>query len=254
MTHIDRLLKSSQNQRTRELLDAGLSDTPPRGSLARVATGLGVVVGGSTWSAAAAGAGAMASTAGAAAAPGALTVLGAGKLLAIGALAGTLVSGASIAIEQAGAPATRSARTPAALTAPKLAARAGEETGARAEAPSPVLETPEPPAPAPESPAPPATLRAAPSDSGALAAEVARIDAARGALAQGDPARALSELAAYHRERQLGVLDREATLLAIRAHSELGHQARARELARDYLAAHPGDAHATRLRQLIDEK
>jgi hypothetical protein len=256
MTHIDRLLKSSQNQRTRELLDAGLADTPPRGSLARVATGLGVVVGGSTWSAMAAGAGATASTAGAAAAPGALTLLGAGKLFAIGALAGTLVSGASVAIEHATTAPTPSVQTGPMTAAPKLAAPPGAKTEARAEATPPSMqtsETQEGPAPTPASPAPQASLRT-PSDSGALAAEVARIDAARSALARGDRIRALSEIAAYRKERQLGVLDREATLLAIRAHSELGQGWRAKELAREYLAAHPDDAHAPRLRELVDEK
>src|SRR5687768_5092432 len=103
MTDIDRLLNTSPNHRIRELLDAGLEDAPPRGSLARVAAGLGVVAGGSTWSAVAAGAGSAASTA-SAASSGTLTLLGAGKLLAVGALAGTLVSGASVAINHARAP------------------------------------------------------------------------------------------------------------------------------------------------------
>lgn len=253
MTDIDRLLKTSPNHRTRELLDAGLEDAPPRGSLARVATGLGVVVGGSTWSAVAAGAGSAAGAAGAVSS-GTLTLLGAGKLLAVGALAGTLVSGASVAIQHARAPVAPAASAhvvaPPALDAPRIV-----ETSALAEPAAPGVEIPKPDAPTTATnDASLAAPRTAASDSGALAAEVARIDAARSALANGDAERALAELAAYQRERRLGVLDREATLLAIRAHSERGETGRARELARRYLGAHPDDAHAPRLRELLDEK
>jgi hypothetical protein len=92
-----------------------------------------------------------------------------------------------------------------------------------------------------------------PTDSGALAAEVERIDRARRALETGDARRALAEIAAYQRERELGVLDREATLLAIRAHQALGDSVRARELAHRYLTTHPNDAHAPRLRALVGE-
>ena len=249
MTDIDRLLNTSPNHRTRELLDAGLEDAPPRGSLARVAAGLGVVVGGSTWSAVAAGAGSAAGAA-SAASSGTLTLLGAGKLLAVGALAGTLVSGASVAINHARPPMTPAGSAVHVATPPALDAPRSIETGAHLETTPPTIEKPD--APTPVNAASRATPR--PSDSGALAAEVARIDAARSALSNGDTERALAELAAYQRERRLGVLDREATLLAIRAHSERGETGRARELARRYLGAHPDDAHAPRLRELLDEK
>lgn len=258
MTHIDRLLKSSRHPRTRELLDAGLQDAPPRGSLARVAAGLGVAVGSSTWSALAAGAGSASSAASGGAASGAtLTLLGTGKLFVIGALAGTLVSGAGVAIEHVRAPATTTPSTsahhvaaPPELPLPprSVAADAGSEI-----APPTEIEV-EARAPTGTNEASRATATTTSNDPGALAAEVARIDAARSALAGGDADRALSELEAYHRERRLGVLDREALLLAIRAHSERGETARARELARRYLNAHPDDAHAPRLRQLLEKK
>ena len=255
MTHIDRLLKSARHPRTRELLSAGLRDEPPRGSLARVAAGLGVTLGSSTWSALAAGAGSTASAASGGSAAGAtLTLLGAGKLLAIGALAGTLFSGAGVAIQRVRAPhstassTTRHVATPPELGTPRsVESDASSQRAARAETPAesrPTTRTTE-------------AARAAPSssnDSGALAAEVARIDAARSALSSGDTEGALAALAAYQRERRLGVLDREAALLTIRAHAERGETARARELSRRYLAAHPDDAHAPRLRALLEQE
>ena len=257
MTHIDRLLKISRNQRTRELLGAALNDAPPRGSLARVATGLGVVVGGSTWSAVAAGAGTAGASASTAVPAGALTVLGVGKLLAFGALAGTLVSGASVAIVQLSAPAavTTRASAPRVVAAPKNPAPPVSETGVRTEAaPADVAATSASATTTGEAfAALPGAAGTTPKESGALAAEVARVDAARSALARGDTVRALAEIAAYRRERVLGVLDREAALLAIRAHSERGETARARELARRYLSEHPNDAHAPRLRELLGE-
>jgi hypothetical protein len=254
MTHIDRLLKSSQNQRTRELLGAGIDDAPAPGSLQRAAAGLGVVVAGSTWSAAAAGAGSATGAAGSAiASAGTLTAVGTAKLLAIGALAGTLVSGASVAVHRAvesTSVAPVASAPSSALPPPSAPARVSVADLPRASALKPLPIEPAPASLA-ASAAPRASVRTEPNDSGALAAEVARIDAARSALSRGDTARALAEIAAYRSERRLGVLDREAALLAIRAHSERGDVERARELARSYLAQNPDDAHAPRLRELV---
>jgi hypothetical protein len=184
-----------------------------------------------------------------------LTVLGIGKWLAIGALAGAAVSGAGVAID-------RFVSAPWSPVAPP--ARATVDTpSAATNAPRPREPISRPVAPVPERPeapnraAPPALEPppATPSaDSGALAAEVERIDRARRALEAGDARRALAEIAAYQRERELGVLDREATLLAIRAHQALGDSGRARDLAQRYLTAHPNDAHAPRLRALVGER
>jgi hypothetical protein len=257
VTEIDRLLETSPNRELRALLSAALNDAPPDGSLRRVATGLGVVVAGATWSTAATGALGVGAASGAtlASPAGALTALGLGKWLAIGAVAGTVVSGGAVAIDRfvsapsspVAAPASAAFETASgAVNAPRL-----REPIARPV--EPVPERPE----APTHAAPPAGdwLPATPStDSGALAAEVERIDRARRALEAGDARRALAEIAAYERERQLGVLDREATLLAIRAHQALGDTGRARDLAHRYLTVHPNDAHAPRLRALVAEK
>jgi hypothetical protein len=256
VTEIDRILETSQNRELQALLSAALDDAPPDGSLRRVASGLGVVVAGATWSTAAAGAlGAGAAGAATVGSPaGALTALGLGKWLAIGVVAGTVVSGGGVALDRfvseprpsVAPPAGATVDTPSGATnAPHL-----REPISPPIAPVPErAETPTHAAP-PAGEPPPATP---PSDSGALAAEVERIDRARRALESGDARRALAEIAAYQRERQLGVLDREATLLAIRAHQALGDTGRARDLAHRYLTAHPNDAHAQRLRALVGD-
>jgi hypothetical protein len=85
--------------------------------------------------------------------------------------------------------------------------------------------------------------------SGALAREVAQIDAARSALASGDPTRALAEVERYERTRETPTFVREALLLRIEAFSARGERARASELARRYLERFPDDAHVAKLRQ-----
>lgn len=146
------------------------------------------------------------------------------------------------------------------------AANAASETNGASPAPNGASPAPNGAGGAP-APVPPAgTARAAVSDlapqrppstqaplptpaSGAIAREVAQIDAARRALAAGDPARALSELAQYERTRQTPTFTREAELLRIDAFAARGERARAAELARRYLTRFPDDAHAAKLRQ-----
>jgi len=101
---------------------------------------------------------------------------------------------------------------------------------------------------------PPASVGALPLEAGALAREVERIDQARAAVAAGAGERALAELERYARERETGVLDREAWLLRIDASLLLGQGARAGELARGYLARFPRDAHEARLRAIAGSR
>jgi hypothetical protein len=255
VTQIDRILETSENRELRALLSAALEDAPPEGSLRRVARGLGVAAVGATWSAAASGAvsGAAASGASVAAPSIAVTPLGIGKWLAIGALAGTAASGAGVALDRF----VLAPSLPAAPLAPVTVGAPPVVTNPpRQHEPTlrPAASAPEQPTAPNRAAAPVPETSPPPTDSRALAAEVQRIDQARRALEGGDAPRALGELAAYQRERELGVLDREATLLAIRAHQALGDRDRARDLARRFLAAHPNDAHAPRLRALLKER
>jgi hypothetical protein len=101
-----------------------------------------------------------------------------------------------------------------------------------------------------ESLRPPSTQNSTPAPaSGALAREVAQIDAARSALASGDPARALALVERYERTRETPTFVREAELLRIDAFSARGERALATELARRYLERFPNDAHVAKLRQ-----
>ena len=100
------------------------------------------------------------------------------------------------------------------------------------------------------------TARAAatqsPSDTPALDGEIRRLDRARAALTRGSSESALAELSAYETERKTTVLEREATVLRIDAMLAQGDREGARALARRYVAAHPGDPHARRLRKLLE--
>jgi hypothetical protein len=92
---------------------------------------------------------------------------------------------------------------------------------------------------------------AAAATSRALGLEAMRIDAARRALGNGDFRRALGELDGYERSKRIGVLDREAELLRIRALVLSGDAARATALAQAYLATHPRDAYAAELERVL---
>jgi hypothetical protein len=279
MSELSRLLYSAENPQASVLLASALGDTPPSDALERAARALGVTA---TTVALAAPAAALMSAAGTTTAsgssvaagaaalsavgkvPGAsgLSVLALSKWLVAGALGGTVVAGTAHVVERTLAPVApaRSART-AASPAP----RAPRRVHAPQLALDPMPEMPHEPelgsaaalasvsAPAPVPSAPKLALASGrPMSSGdALGAEAARLDAARRALENGELERALAELDAYQRVRSLGVLDREALLLRIRVLVEQGEQARALVLAQSYLASHPNDAHAARLRALI---
>lgn len=258
MTELRPLLESSTNATARELLRSGLGDAPPPESLARVAGALGVtltVAGVALPASATAVNGALASGLGATSPASGVSSLLVGKWLASGLVAGALVSGTATVVERARHPAPTSEH----VVPPPAAARATAPTSSAA----PKAEaSPEPRAadsadvavPSSAPLASGASTAQTPPDSSAsraLGAEAARIDAARRALERGDPRRALTELDWYERSRSVGVLDREAALLRIQALVRLGDKSRAVELARGYLAEHPEDAYAARLRELI---
>jgi hypothetical protein len=114
------------------------------------------------------------------------------------------------------------------------------------------------PSPAPESAAPrssgtgvalPSVGSLSASNAG-LRAEVELIDTARRAIARHEVAPAASALERYAGIRVTGVLDREAELLQIQLLELEGQREEAARLAARYVARHPADANAVRLRQL----
>jgi hypothetical protein len=99
-------------------------------------------------------------------------------------------------------------------------------------------------APAPD--APPADRRPS-SGTGALRDEIALIDGARAALAAGAPGQALSLLERYRARHPHGMLLPEALAMRIEAIDRGGEHARARALARAFLAGYPNSPLAQRV-------
>jgi hypothetical protein len=95
---------------------------------------------------------------------------------------------------------------------------------------------------------PPAMASVAPPS---LSAELGSLDEARGAIATGDPARALRELDAYGARFPRGSLAQEATMLRIEALVKVGDRPAAKALADAFLAASPASPYAERVRLLI---
>lgn len=93
-----------------------------------------------------------------------------------------------------------------------------------------------------------APLADARSLSPSLAAELASLEHARAELRQGDPARALSQLAAYERRYPRGALREEAFALRWEALLARGDAAEADRTARAFLRRYPGSVHAVRIR------
>ena len=90
-------------------------------------------------------------------------------------------------------------------------------------------------------PEPEVTLDKEDEDSG-LQGEVALFGAARRALADGKPKRALELLERHHREFPKGTFARERELSRVTALCELGRDTKARDVATRYLELHPSDA------------
>jgi hypothetical protein len=267
MTAPVRLLESSRNPRSRELLRAGLRERPRSSALRSTALAVGVsssvVAASTTATAAASGVTTLA-------APNLAMV--AAKWLAIGTLGGLGLAGtATIATEFA------TSREPAPSRAPqKLAAPPTTNHSATAESPnvaiapttwradssrdrdSPVAPVPPPKSPAsrkesraPVSPvAPSAPASASLPAAQSLSREIALIDGARRSLGSGDAGGSLRQLDEYAALPRTGTLDREAQLLRIDALTQSGQRAAALALAERYLASFPNDPHAARLRTL----
>lgn len=269
MTEFRRLLESSSRPATRDLLRSGLGDRPRRGASERAALALGLTAAVAATSSAAstAAAAAVTSTAvGSANAAGtSLGALGLAKWLAMGMTAGVVAAGSAAVVRHEVARGQVSASAPASSAtyagagsaapsakqniAPSLADGASE---LRVNTPVPRTSagTARSAASDPAPPRPPQTRNPTSAQApAALAREVAQIDAARHALASGDPTRALAELERYERIRETPTFVREAEVLRIEAFSAQGERTRASELARRYLKRFPNDAHVAKLRE-----
>jgi hypothetical protein len=124
-------------------------------------------------------------------------------------------------------------------------------------APSPP-RAPLPQAPAKAAPAPadgstaPAQVPSPVPRSNPLGDEIAALDVARAALRTHRPADALVALDAYENRFIVGALRPEAVVVRIEALLALGRQEQARQLAHDFLAAHPESPLAARVRSMLD--
>jgi hypothetical protein len=262
MKQLPPLIEASESDHGRKLLRAARADRPSRGAAGRALTALGVT------SAATAAASTAAATTTAAAAGGSAASLPllAAKWLLVGALGGgMLASGASLLVSKpsgnelpsrpllpassapAAAPSSREAKSaPAAVEVDVAAPTVGKT-------PKPSAATPGVGERAPDPFAAPSQAAFAGPEQSKLLRDVALLDAARRALREGDTAQALSLVSRYDTERETHVLDREARLLHIDVLLARGQRAQARALAQQYLAAFPSDAHAERLRALVDD-
>jgi hypothetical protein len=262
VTEFPRLLESSSQSETRELLRAALVDKPGGRSAERALIALGLTAVAPATAAAASGAGLVSP---ASAAP--LGWIALAKSFGVGLVAGSLAAGSAATVRHLTARADHARGTPGATTtAPAVSKMVGVRQPARAsdttagilrskstaphESTSALNPAALPSAFASVRPAP--SIVSLPREAGGLAREVARIDRARAELGEHNPARALAELESYDRERETGTLDREAWLLRIEAFLLLGDRARAVDLAQRYLARFPKDAHHNRLRAVVE--
>jgi len=276
MSEFERWVDSSRDGEVRQLLLAGVADRPERHAVERALAGL-VAAGGVATAATGVAAGTSTALTGVAAGSGfkssTLSVAVIAKWFALGIVSGSVVGGGAglighgLARPQATLVppevATHPARAPVATTprptATGATATASASTTASASAnavsvelsPLPVRSAHER-APSPESvPKLPSTASLGPP-SAALREEVELIDAARRAVAARQIVLASSILDRYASTRVTGVLDREAELLDIQLFELQGRREAAARLARSYVARHPGDANAGRLRQAYE--
>jgi hypothetical protein len=263
--HELRLLDSA-DATTRALLESALRDRAPATGPARTAMALGLGEVGAPKPVLADAAGIMPGVVAGKASVSGLSagmLVGTGKWLVIGLIAGSAASLASFAYQQRARPrATENVSErllPSAANAPLTPPRgAASVTPERNAANEPVnagvarshatgrAST----AATPAVSAPVLTLD---TTSGAMARETEWIDQACAALRRGDIRSARRSLATYAAERRIGVLDREALLLGIELAVAEGDRGRALELAADLEARYPSDVHLPRARELVEK-
>jgi hypothetical protein len=252
----DRLLETSPQSLTRELLGAALEDAPAPSAAPRVAAALGLSLGVAATPALAAS-----SVASTALASGAtpVGVAAVAKWLSMGLLAGAVVGGGAtvarrtvLAPTNPGGAVTPSPRVEVPAATPTKAERDSVPVTAAPHSNEAVRPTTDAPRAVKEPPAASAPAVATlPNQASALAHEVTRIDEARVALRSGRPTAALTALARYDEERQTHVLDREAAVLRIESLRLAGKTVEAKEHAGRYLERFPSDAHSAGLREFL---
>lgn len=264
-----RLLESSSHPGVRELLRAGIDESPRPAALQRTAVALGVSgsIASVTAAASATGGAALATTV---ATP--TTFALAAKWIAIGTLCGGgLAASAQAVSDFAAAPpraATVTQRVASAPATPVASAvvvanperaEPAEASIARTQLPmaarpeaSVNVAAPDRSAPA-TAPSPALPASASLPDALSLAREVTTIDAARAALSSGNASDALARIDGYFARARTGTLDREAELLRIDALTALGQRDAAAAHARAYAATYPRDPRLSRLRVLLGE-
>jgi hypothetical protein len=219
------------------------------------------------------------SAAGAAGAAGGIA--GLTKVLALGALAGVVTSGAIVGARHVLSQAATESALSVLSSASRDAVVPGTPPGTRrpdlsfdaqSNGDAHPTSVPAPPAPrvsrsgtsglrevtrdridAPSGPAtPPHTtgFEGRPPDS-SLREETRQLDRARAAVAKGNARAALAELDRYDAAFRHGALAPEATLLRVRALLAAGDRAGAQALARSFAAAHPESSHLDQLRSLL---
>jgi hypothetical protein len=114
----------------------------------------------------------------------------------------------------------------------------------------PVLDTPTAARALPPTRA--AAPRTAPANDSALRAELAALDAIRSALAQDDPAGALSSVAAYFRAFPSGRLRLEAEVLRIDVLAKAGRTQDAKRYAQKFIGQHPHSVLTARVRPFAE--
>ncbi|HXK17510.1 MAG TPA: hypothetical protein VNG33_06900 [Polyangiaceae bacterium] len=273
MSTLPPLIESSSSERARQLLRAARADGPRSGAAGRAPAALGVA--GTTATAtsiASASAGAQLAASLGASAAASLPMIAA-KWLVVGTLGGlALASGATLVFSK-----HEPERTPPQhqLALPRASAelpgvgpgpdRLEPGSTPADAAPEPAVSKPGKPnvsasasvsASAVTAPVPftaPSQAAFESPEQSKLLRDVALLDDARRALKGGDTAQALALITRYDAERQTHVLDREALLLHVDVLTARGEHQRAKELAQRYLAAFPNDAHAERLRALVND-
>jgi hypothetical protein len=243
------LLDGGASERERDILRAWEGVGPSPGARARtlaslgLAGGVGAAVTSTLGAKAAVGTGVTGSIAPKAAGIGAASAL---KWLAIG--AATLAVGAGTVGYVAR---TGDVRRPVIVSAPAatqspVAAPASTLSAPAPSDPIPVDALPRatPPAPSAQSPASPGGA--------SLAEQIAAIDAARTALAAGDPSGAVRLASQYEARFPRGSFWQEAEVIRIDAMLRSGDRASAEAAARRFVAAHPTSPHAARLRALLE--
>jgi hypothetical protein len=172
------------------------------------------------------------------------------RWLTLGALAGGALVAAYLAGRADASRATVSVPTTAALMTPQAPPAVSVSSAPPSSAEAPPL-APRRVAARPSAASSPSTPPARSSTPLGVAEEVARLDAARTALAIGDFDGVARVLSRYEADFPRGVLAREADVVAISALRERGDRAGAMRRARRFLAQYPQDVHAPRVKQLV---